>query len=255
MPLPIVVFTDGAAKGNPGPGGWGVIVVVPDQRVTELGGGSPHTTNNKMELSGAIAALRHVAQQPGPVAIYTDSTYVIQGITQWVWGWRRRGWKTAQGGDVLNRDLWEELSGLAGGRARGELEWRWVRGHAGTPGNERVDEIAVSFSLQQPTDLYDGSLDGYALPILQLPDDTALPKRSTSAKASADMSPPSGSRSRAAAHSYLSVVDGVLMRHATWAECEGRVKGRAGARFKKASSPAEESSILRSWGITSGLFD
>ena len=102
--MPIIVFTDGAAKGNPGPGGWGAIVVTPDQHVTELGGGSPHTTNNRMELSGAIAALQHVANQPGPVAIYTDSTYVIQGITQWVWGWRKRGWKTAQGGDVLNRE-------------------------------------------------------------------------------------------------------------------------------------------------------
>jgi ribonuclease HI len=246
-PSPIIVFTDGAAKGNPGPGGWGVVVVVPDHLVTELGGGSPHTTNNKMELSGAIAALRHVEGQPGPVAIYTDSTYVIQGITQWVWGWRRRGWKTAQGGDVLNRDLWEELSGLAGARARGDLDWRWVRGHAGTPGNERVDEIAVSFSLQQPTALYDGPIDSYPLPILQLPDDTALPKRPAGSS--------SGTRSKAAAHSYLSVVDGVLMRHTTWAECEGRVKGRAGAKFKKATSAIDESAILRSWGIADGLFD
>jgi len=94
-----IAFTDGAAKGNPGPGGWGAIVVTADGMVTELGGGSPHTTNNKMELSGAIAALEHVAAQPGPVAIYTDSTYVIQGITQWVWGWRKRNWKTATGGD------------------------------------------------------------------------------------------------------------------------------------------------------------
>ena len=244
---PIIVFTDGAAKGNPGPGGWGVVVVTPGQRVTELGGGSPHTTNNKMELSGAIAALRHVAGEPGEVAIYTDSTYVIQGITQWVWGWRRRGWKTAQGGDVLNRDLWEELSALTGERARGSLDWRWVRGHNGTPGNERVDEIAVAFSLQQPASLYDGPLDGYALEILRLPGDTALPKRPAGTA-------PSG-RSKAAAHSYLSVVDGVLMRHATWAECEGRVKGRAGAKFKKATSAVDESAILRSWGISSGLFD
>jgi ribonuclease HI len=244
---PIVVFTDGAAKGNPGPGGWGAIVVVPEQRVTELGGGSPHTTNNKMELSGAIAALQAVAGQSGPVAIYTDSTYVIQGVTQWVWGWRRRGWKTAQGTEVLNRDLWEELSSLAGARARGELAWRWVRGHAGTPGNERVDEIAVSFSMQQPTPLYDGPFHEYALPILQLPDDTALPKRSAGT--------PAGSRSRAAAYSYLSVVDGVLVRHETWAECEARVKGRAGARFQKASSLSDESAILRSWGIASGLFE
>ena len=115
-----VVFTDGAAKGNPGPGGWGAIVVTADAFVTELGGGAPHTTNNKMELSGAIAALEHVAAIRGPVAVYTDSTYVIQGITQWVWGWRRRGWKTAQGGDVLNRDLWEQLSALTGARARGD---------------------------------------------------------------------------------------------------------------------------------------
>jgi ribonuclease HI len=241
MSEPIIVFTDGAAKGNPGPGGWGAIVVTPDQRVTELGGGSPHTTNNKMELSGAIAALQHVADHAGPVALYTDSTYVIQGITQWVWGWQKRGWKTAQGSDVLNRDLWEQLSSLVGARARGDVDWRWVRGHVGTPGNERVDEIAVAFALQQCADLYDGPFDGYALAILQLPDDTALPKR------------PAGSESRTkrntAAYSYLSVVDGVPMRHLTWPECEGRVKGRSGARFKKAASAADESLILRAWGI------
>jgi len=239
--LAIIVFTDGAAKGNPGPGGWGAIVVTPDQRVTELGGGSPLTTNNRMELSGAIAALQHVADHAGPVAVYSDSTYVIQGITQWVWGWRKRGWKTAQGGDVLNRDLWERLSSLVGARARGEVNWRWVRGHVGTPGNERVDQISVAFALQQPADLYDGPFDGYSVPILQLPDDTALPKRPAGAA--------SGTKSKAVAHSYLSVIDGVPMRHVTWAECEGRVKGQSGARFKKATSAADESAILRGWGI------
>jgi ribonuclease HI len=237
---PIIVFTDGAAKGNPGPGGWGVIVVRPDLHVTELGGGSPHTTNNRMELSGAIAALQHVVNKAGPVAIYTDSTYVIQGITQWVWGWRKRDWKTAQGGDVLNRDLWEQLSSLTGARARGELDWRWVRGHVGTPGNERADEISVAFALKDPPDLYDGPLDGYALPILQLPDDTALPKRTAGSLSG---------KSKVAAHSYLSVVGGVPMRHGTWTECEGRVKGQSGARFKKAASAADESEILRGWGI------
>ena len=180
--MPIIVFTDGAAKGNPGPGGWGAIVVTPDQHVTELGGGSPHTTNNKMELGGAIAALQHVGNQPGPVAIYTDSTYVIQGITQWVWGWRKRGWKTSQGGDVLNRDLWEQLSSLVGARPSGDVQWHWVRGHVGTPGNERADEISVAFALQEPADLYVGPLDGYALPILELPDDTALPKRTAGSR-------------------------------------------------------------------------
>ena len=238
---PIIVFTDGAAKGNPGPGGWGAIVVAPDQRVTELGGGSPHTTNNRMELSGAIAALQHLSGRAGPVAIYTDSTYLIQGITQWVWGWRKRGWKTAQGSDVLNRDLWEELSASIGARARGDVDWRWVRGHVGTPGNERADAISVAFALQEPADLYDGPLDGYALPILQLPDDTALPKRPAGSTSS--------TKTKAAAYSYLSVVGGIPMRHRTWAECEGRVKGQSGARFKKSASADDESAILRGWGI------
>jgi ribonuclease HI len=238
---PIIAFTDGAAKGNPGPGGWGAIVVTPDRHVTELGGGSPHTTNNRMELSGAIAALDHVAGQAGTVAIYTDSTYLIQGITQWVWGWRKRGWKTAQGGDVLNRELWEQLSGLISARARGDVKWHWVRGHVGTPGNERADEISVAFAAQQSADLYVGPLNGYALPILELPDDTNLPKRSAGSSSSA--------KTRAAAYSYLSVVGGVPMRHITWAECERRVKGQSGARFKKAASAADEAAILSGWGI------
>ena len=238
---PTIVFTDGAAKGNPGPGGFGVVIVTPDRQVVELGGGSPHTTNNKMELGGAIAALEHLADQPGPIAIYTDSTYVIQGITQWVWGWRRRGWKTATGTDVLNRDLWERLWDLLAARPRGDVEWRWVRGHVGTPGNERADAISVAFALQQPADLYRGALDGYPIPVLTLPGDTALPPRREPTAA--------GAAPKAVAHSYLSVVDGVPMRHRTWSECEARVKGKAGARFKKAMSVAEERDILRGWGI------
>ena len=244
----IIVFTDGAAKGNPGPGGWGAIVLTPEQYVTELGGGSPHTTNNKMELGGAIAALRHVSDRPEAVAIYTDSTYLIQGITQWVWGWRKRKWKTAQGTDVLNRDLWEELSALTGARARGSIDWRWVRGHVGTPGNERCDEIAVAFAAQGAAELYVGPLNEYDRPILQVPHDTALPPRRPSGG-------PEGSQPRgpkAAAHSYVSVVGGVPMRHASWAECERRVKGQPGARFKKSASAADESAILRDWGIDPG---
>ena len=198
-------------------------MVTPDGQVTELGGRADHSTNNRMELTGAINGLAECQAVPGPVAVYTDSTYVIQGIRQWIWGWRSRGWRTATGTEVLNRDLWEHLSSLVDARGKGGIAWHYVRGHIGTPGNERVDEIAVAFSLQQPASLYDGPLDGYALEILRLPGDTALPKRPAGA--------PSSGRSKAAAHSYLSVVDGVLTRHATWAECEGRVKGRAGAKF------------------------
>jgi ribonuclease HI len=238
-----IVFTDGAAKGNPGPGGWAAIVLTPEGTVIELGGGSPHTTNNKMELSGALAALEHLADHLGPVAIYTDSTYLIQGITKWVWGWRQKNWKTAQGGDVLNRDLWQRLADLVGARGARNVDWRWVRGHVGTPGNERVDEIAVAFALRKPIDLYRGPVAGYALDLLQMPDETTLPPRPAA--------PGANGRGKAAAHSYLSVVDGVPMRHATWAECERRVKGRSGARFKKATSAADESAILREWGVES----
>ena len=236
---PIVVFCDGAASGNPGPGGWGAVIVRPDRRVTELGGGAPHTTNNRMELTAAISALEHVSQDPEPVALYTDSSYVINGITQWVWNWRRRGWKTAEGNDVLNRELWEQLWTLASARGKDRLAWHWVRGHDGTPGNERVDQIAVAFSRGRQEPLYDGPLSSYTLPILDLPTETKVPARSSTNARGGNGGPAT----------YLSLIDGVLERHATWAECERRVKGRSGARFKKAAGAAEEAAILRAWGV------
>lgn len=239
--FPIVVFTDGASKRNPGPGGWGVVIVTPDGRVIELGGGAALTTNNKMELSGAIAALTRLRDVPGRLAIYTDSTYVIQGIEQWVHNWKRRGWKTATGGDVLNRELWEELSALTAARPPRSIAWHYVRGHVGIPGNERVDAIADAFAVKGRTDLYEGPLGAYGIAVLDIPDDTSVPARRTSSR------PAGGGRSAGAAHSYLSVVGGKPMRHATWAECERRVKGQSGARFKKATSAADEIAILRSW--------
>ena len=237
--MPVVVFADGAAKGNPGPGGWGAIVVTPDGHVTELGGGAGHTTNNRMELSAGIEALRHVGPTSGPVAVHTDSAYVIRGIREWIHGWRRRGWRTAEGGDVVNRDLWEALAAAA--ERVGTVTWHHVRGHQGIPGNERADEIATAFAAGRPPALYHGPLIRYDVPVLDIPVDTRLPAR------------PRGTSSagrKAAAHSYLSVVDGEPARHTTWADCERRVKGRSGARFKKAMSAAEEEAILRSWGFS-----
>jgi ribonuclease HI len=243
---PIVVFTDGASKRNPGPGGWGVVVVTPDGHVTELGGGAALTTNNKMELTGAIEALTQVADLDGPLAIYTDSTYVIQGIESWVHNWKRRGWKTGTGGEVMNRDLWEALSSLTAARGPRSISWHYVRGHSGIPGNERVDEIADAFAVQGRATLYDGPLAKYGIAILDIPDDTSVPARSK---------PSSGSgsgRSKGPAYSYLSVVDGKPMRHSTWADCERRVKGRSGARFKKATSDVDQAAILRTWGFDPG---
>src|SRR5439155_5244567 len=211
--MPVVVFADGAAKGNPGPGGWGAIVVTPDGHVTELGGGAGHTTNNRMELSAGIEALRHVGPTSGPVAVHTDSAYVIRGIRDWIHGWRRRGWRTAEGGDVVNRDLWETLAAVE--ERAGTVAWHHVRGHHGIPGNERADEIANAFATGRRPTLYRGPLTRYEVAVLDIPDDTALPRRSSGPRA--------GDR-RSAPHSYLSVVDGRPMRHATWAECERRVK-------------------------------
>jgi ribonuclease HI len=236
----IVVFTDGAAKGNPGPGGWGAIIVTPRGEVTELGGRAAHTTNNQMELTGAIEALSALRHERGSLAVYTDSTYLIQGIRGWIFGWRKRGWKTAAGGDVLNRDLWERLDDLVTARGKGAIAWHYVRGHAGIPGNERVDEIADGLAQGLPVTLYRGPLVRYEIAVLDLPDDTAVPARAPS---------PGPARAKGTPHSYLSVVDGQLARHATWAECERRVKGRAGARFKKAMTAADEASILQEWGI------
>ena len=238
---PIVAFSDGASKGNPGPGGWGVVIVTPDGLVTELGGRAAHTTNNRMELTGAIEALRHPHALADPVAIYTDSTYVIKGIGEWIWGWRRRGWKTAEGTEVLNRDLWEQLARLVDARGKGAITWHYVRGHVGTPGNERVDEIADSLARGEEIELYGGPLLHYGRAILDLPADTTVPKRSAR----------SGARGNSSGipHAYLSLVDGELMRHSTWADCERRVKGRSGARFKKAKDAADEIAILREWRV------
>jgi ribonuclease HI len=239
-----VVFCDGAAKGNPGPGGWGVVIATADGFVTELGGRAAYTTNNKMELTAAIQALTDLAEVPGSVAMHTDSTYVIKGISEWIRGWRQRGWKTAAGGDVLNRELWQELDALVSARGTRSIAWHYVRGHSGIPGNERVDAIADGLARGEAITLYQGPLAGYQIAIFDLPDDTTVPKRS---KPSAGA--PAG---KAAAHSYLSLVDGTPMRHGTWAECERRVKGRSGARFKKATSAEDERVILRGWQVDPG---
>jgi ribonuclease HI len=239
--MPIVAFADGAAKGNPGPGGWGAIIVTPSGEVTELGGRVPHTTNNRMELTAVSEALRCIRERPEPVAMHTDSTYVIRGIREWIHAWRRRGWKTVGGTDVVNRDLWEALAALENGRAAtGRITWHFVRGHSGVPGNERVDEIAEGNAAGRPPALYRGPLLRYPIAVLDVPEDTRTPTRKPGAAPRGRKIP---------AHSYLSLIDGQVMRHATWAECERRVKGRPGARFKKAMSAADETAILRSWGV------
>ncbi|MEX0643898.1 MAG: ribonuclease HI [Parvularculaceae bacterium] len=133
----IEVFTDGACAGNPGPGGWGVLIFENGAR-RELLGGEPATTNNRMELTAAIEALR-ATDGAKVVTLHTDSQYVKNGVTQWIERWKKNGWRTADRKPVKNQDLWQTLDAARQGR---RVHWRWVRGHDGDPGNERADELA-----------------------------------------------------------------------------------------------------------------
>jgi ribonuclease HI len=133
----VEIYTDGACRGNPGPGGWGVLLRFNDTE-KELWGGEAGTTNNRMELMAAIRALEAL-KRPSRVKLYTDSLYVMKGITTWIHDWKRRGWRTAEKKPVKNEDLWRELDALA---AKHEIEWHWVKGHNGHPENERADALA-----------------------------------------------------------------------------------------------------------------
>ena len=133
----IEIYTDGACRGNPGPGGWGALLIAGRHRKT-LHGGEPDTTHNRMELTAAIEAL-NALKRPSTVALHTDSKYVMHGITEWMHNWKKRGWKTANKKPVKNQDLWMALDEAI---ARHDITWKWVKGHDGDPGNEEADRLA-----------------------------------------------------------------------------------------------------------------
>ena len=137
MSAVIEIFTDGACKGNPGPGGWGAVLAW-NGHERELSGGEALTTNNRMEMMAAIMALETL-KRPSDVRLWTDSVYVRDGIMKWIHGWKRNGWKTAAKKPVANAELWQRLDTAA---ARHRVEWRWIKGHAGHEGNERADRLA-----------------------------------------------------------------------------------------------------------------
>jgi ribonuclease HI len=204
----IVAYTDGACAGNPGPGGWAAVILADGQR-QEISGAVAHTTNNRMELTAVIEALRRVPADAA-VTVVTDSEYVRRGMTEWVAGWRQRGWRTATGGSVANRDLWEALSALAGDH----VTWEWVRGHSGHPENERADALARAHT-----------------------------RGARPAAAGRPATPP------ASGTTYLSLVEGRLQRHPDWPSCQARTHGRSGARYKKCRGPAEERATVQGWGL------
>jgi len=136
----VIIYTDGACKGNPGPGGWGVLLRSADGTEKEMFGGELATTNNRMEMMAVIEALAAL-KRPCQVVLHLDSQYVLKGITEWLDGWKARGWKTASKQAVKNVDLWQRLDALVAGAGH-RIEWRWVKGHAGDAGNERADALA-----------------------------------------------------------------------------------------------------------------
>jgi ribonuclease HI len=222
----ITIYCDGSSIGNPGPGGWGA-VISDGKNVKEFGGFDMRTTNNRMELMAAIESLKKLKKESN-AKIHTDSSYVINGITKWVYGWEQKGWLTLEKKEVLNKDLWLELVKIAG---KHNVEWEHVRGHAGVALNERVDQIANGFARKERIRLFSGTDRAYKEFLKDMP------------KARMVSSPPSR---KGKAYSYVSFVDGKAMTHKTWAECERRVKGKK-AKFKKVFSSEEEKELIASW--------
>ena len=236
---PIIVFTDGSSRGNPGPGGWGSIIIA-GEKVIELGGRENHTTNNRMEMTAALEALKTIESRKleGAVEIHTDSAYLLQGATMWIHGWAKNGWKTKTGDDVLNRDIWEEIGAtLFRLKQKRAVEFKKVSGHSGMIGNERVDEIATMAADKEQVLFYSGSLADYEKllggSVFSGGGETKKPSSKKSSKT-------------AKAYSYVSVVDGKGYADKTWADCEKRVKGKA-AKFKKVFSKHEEAALLKEW--------
>ena len=195
-----IIFTDGASRGNPGPGGWGTIIVTESgsgTKVTEFGGAEARTTNNRMELQAVLEGLVFVGgqadQNSGQIIIYTDSSYVLRGATEWLAGWQNKNWITSTKTEVLNRDIWEALAQVMVGK---KIDWQLLSGHVGVAGNERADKIATAFADNKKFELYSGPIEKYGIDILNISHNATQKEKRSDSK----------SRSRAKAYSYISKV-------------------------------------------------
>jgi ribonuclease HI len=235
-----VAYTDGACLGNPGPGGWGVRILYADGAVQECGGAAPATTNNRMELQGAIEALKIIGAYQ-EATVVTDSRYVIDGLTRWIHNWRRRGWLTTTNTPVKNQDLWMMLDRLN----HAGIRWQHVRGHTGDPNNERVDAMARAFAHGTPPALFCGQAGSSADPVLAI---TSMPAPdSPPARPSAFLRQPVPATAKA---QYVSIVQGVVALDSDWASCAARVHGVSGARYKKVQTAEELAAFCAEHGVT-----
>jgi ribonuclease HI len=235
----LVAYTDGACLGNPGPGGWGVRILYADGTVCELGGRVAATTNNRMELQAAIAALQ-VLHTSSQVAIFTDSRYVIDGLTKWLPAWRRRGWVTSTNTPVKNRDLWITLESLSHPGVR----WQHVYGHRGDPNNERVDTIARACAAGTCPPLFCGQGGAPDDPVV-VPTTTTLPPGVVSEPLA---------RSHVPARlpvpvCYVSIVHGTAAIDTDWPACAARVRGVSGAQYRKVRTLEELAAFCAAHGV------
>lgn len=235
----VTIFTDGSSRGNPGRGGWSALIIFHDDsgqiNLKEIGGREDMTTNNRMEIKAAIQGLSSLKEK-SEVTLYTDSSYLINGITKWVSDWKKNDWKTKTKKDVLNVDLWEKLDEV---NDIHDVSWKYVGGHIGVKGNERCDEIATKFADNEDVQLYSGPLSGYDHgDILNVSfDEEKLSQKEINKNKSV--------KNKGKAYSYVSKVGGKVEFHKTWADCEKRVKGVSGAKFKKSFSQEDEANIVR----------
>jgi len=241
----IIIFGDGACRGNPGPGGWGFILMTSNLYI-EKGGRSDLTTNNEMEIMALLEALKMAqafAGESRQMKIYFDSQYVLKGASTWIWSWMNSGWKTKSGDEVKNKELWIEISKLLIGlKKQVKIDWFYVEGHSGNPGNNRVDQIAASFADGAEVYLEDCQRKPHHQAIWDAQKDGQDIREISSSFLKAN-------KSEKKKTYYLSVVGGKVYRDETWESCEARVKGVTGAKYKKVKSQSEEESTLKSWGF------
>ena len=284
-PRQVVLFADGASRGNPGPSGWGAVLGIepepessffPEGLVQELGGsGGQKSTNNRMELMGVIAGLEWLLAQglkdstPDPrlaIVVATDSAYVIGGATKWHQGWQKRGWVNSAGQPVANQDLWHRLLEVLAQLAQlADLTWQHVPGHQGVPGNERADTIATAYATGVSETLYRGKPSLYSLDLSVFTKQVTVSKKplgkiAVSKTAAADLSLKIAGKLSPNAHAqntlssgskkpmcYVSLVGGQVQTHDSWEACERVVKGVSGSRFQKVFSPGELAQVVAAW--------
>lgn len=234
--MSIIIFTDGSSRGNPGPGGWAAIVWN-NEKIHELGGSDPHTTNNRMELTALLQSLVFLEKREmeGNVTLYIDSQYVLSGVTVWMYGWEKNEWTTKTKEKVLNQDIWKELLVLVYRlKQKRNLIFKKVDGHSGVLGNERVDLLATQFADKERVLLFTGATEMYEKLIGGTLADLRPSHQKKNKKSSSQK-----------AYSYVSLVEKKVYVDSNWEDCKKRVSGKKGVQYKKVFSKEEEEALVK----------